>query len=127
MADIQSFLDGMSAAMRLHRIRTQMTLGQMIASLESFGANREVGGLFRPHSYRGYYEDLAFEPGVGKMLVSELLGMCHECVGRVYEGYKGGEYRMTEDTPVWISEYGTTGVKIIAIDADGEWITKDDD
>lgn len=43
------------------RSETQMTLGGMISALEAMPDNTKVTGLDSPHSYRGYYSDLAFE------------------------------------------------------------------
>jgi hypothetical protein len=60
-------------------------------------------------SYRGYYEQLAIEPEMGgdgkKVTVEEFLKRLEEAVGATFTGYKGGEFTMDRDTPIWIAEY----------------------
>jgi hypothetical protein len=76
-------------------------------------------GFGKAHSYRGYYSDLAFEKLDRKITVGEALKMIKECMGEIFQGYKGGDYMMGRNTPVWLSEYGTTGMKIVDILDDG--------
>ena len=57
--NIQALFDGLSAEWQRERAETQMTLGQLIEILESMPADTEIRGLNCPHSYRGYYSDLA--------------------------------------------------------------------
>ena len=116
----------MSNVGQTHRASTQMTLGKMIAALEKMPSDSEVINLSRPHSYRGYYCDLAFELGEGKRLAADMLAVCKSAMGKVFEGYKGGDYIMKESTPVWIAEYGCCGVKLMAIHEGGEYETEDD-
>ena len=44
---------------------TQLTLGHLIDELEEMLPDATVPDLRHPHSYRGYYDDLAFELGTG--------------------------------------------------------------
>lgn len=61
-----------------------------------------------PHSYRGYYEDLAFEPTpVAVSTVADVLTMVTSALGATFEGYKGGDFTMSDDTPLWVSCYGS--------------------
>lgn len=62
-----------------------------------------------PHSYRGFYSDLAFETEFldEDFKVSDLLKLCEECIDNAFEGYKGGKYLMDRNTPLWISERGS--------------------
>ena len=30
-------------------------------------------------------------------------------IGEVFEGYKGGDYTMSKNTPVWVANYGNSG------------------
>lgn len=62
------------------------------------------------HSYRGWYDHLAL--GVGddgyneaSMLV-EFLAAIKSADGTIFEGYKGGNYEMNLETPVWVANYG---------------------
>jgi hypothetical protein len=66
MMDIQNFINGMSAAFKHARSKTQMTLGDMIDRLAAMPQDAEVDALGRPISYRGYYSDLAFTPKEGR-------------------------------------------------------------
>ena len=66
--DVQKFIDTMSETARATRSQYHVTLGAMIAELEKLDYDRPVefaagGSPRRPHSYRGYYSDLSFEPG----------------------------------------------------------------
>jgi len=65
-------------------------------------------GFRNPHSYRGYYEDLAFEPAEN-VTVAEMTAAAESAVGATYEGYKGGSYTMGGYTTVWLAKYGETG------------------
>lgn len=124
--NIDTLLDLMSDISQRNRSETQMTLGKLIAALEVMPEGAEVVNLNRPHSYRGYYCDLAFERDEGTRSASDLLAECKAAIGKVFEGYKGGDYVMKESTPVWVSEYGSCGVKLIAMHEDGGYEVDDD-
>lgn len=89
-----------------------ITLGALIKLLEAKDGNSLVSfdfGGFRVtgiDSYRGYYEQLAvgYSEGVG-LTVTELLTKLREAVGKTFTGYKGGEYRMGLETPMWAANY----------------------
>jgi hypothetical protein len=65
-----------------------------------------VTELREPHSYRGYYSDLAFEGGTSQIEAHELLASCKSAMGKVFTGYKGGDFMMGELTPLWVASYG---------------------
>ncbi len=127
MNNIQAFFDGMSAQMQRQRAATQMTLGKLIAALEAMPDGAEVANLCDSHSYRGYYEDLAFERATGVRPAAELLSECKAAMGQVFTGYKGGDYVMGALTPVWVANYGCGGVKLITLSAGGEIETENDE
>lgn len=82
------------------------SLGQLIKRLEAEDPNKVVPlGLGRPHSYRGYYEDLEFTP-VENVSVGDMLAVARQCIGETFCGYKGGDYKMDTYTTVWLGEYG---------------------
>lgn len=86
-----------------------MMLCDLIAYLESADQTKTVRiGFSNPHSYRGYYHDLAFEP-VANIRVSEMLAAAKSALGTTYQGYKGGDYTMGEYTDCWLANYGETG------------------
>jgi len=113
------YVDLVNKTERRNRSETQMTLGEMIDVLSALDPNRKVVGLGALDSYRGYYSDLAFEPDDGGRTVSDLLQECQSAVGKAFEGYKGGEYVMDLDTPLWLSPWGeASGLKLIGLKTD---------
>lgn len=125
--DMQDMIDGMNARMQVERATEQMTLGTLIDRLKDLGPSQEVDAFEEPQSYRGYYCDLAFEKAAGKAKAEDLLKMCQGVMGEVYEGYKGGDFQMGRNTPVWIAPYGNCGDKIKAIHDDGSLELAEDD
>jgi len=125
--NLQALVDGMSEQWKRERAETQMTLGKLIAALETMPQDAPVANLHNAHSYRGYYSDLAFEPAHGTRPASELLAECRNAMGRVFQGYKGGDFMMGETTPVWVACYGCCGDKLIAVHADGTTDTAKDE
>lgn len=88
----------------------QITLGELKATLEQYDLDLPVKlsdesspGDF--HSYRGYYEFIAVDKGSDKT-VREFLSQVYKAIGASFTGYKGGDFVMTNQTPVWVSEYG---------------------
>lgn len=125
--DLQALVDGMSAQWQRERAATQMTLGKMIAALEAMPPDTFIDGIGTPHSYRGYYSDLAFESLPNKTRVVDALAMCRGAMGQVFEGYKGGDFVMGALTPLWVADYGSCGQKIMGINANGSLETASDD
>lgn len=120
MNDLQALLDGLIAQSQRERAQTQMTLGELIEALEAMPEGAQVANLRNPHSYRGYYEDLAFELSEGLRPAEELLAECQAAMGKAFHGYKGGEYVMGERTPVWVSGYGdVSGLRLMALHPGG--------
>jgi hypothetical protein len=82
-------------------------LGQLIARLKQEDPARVLPiGFAEPHSYRGYYCDLAFEPR-RNITIGEMLDAARSALGATYQGYKGGDYTMGDHTDCWIAAYGT--------------------
>jgi hypothetical protein len=89
-----------------------MRLGELIEFLEARDPATVVPIGFRhPHSYRGYYECLAFEPAEN-VTVGSMLECAKGALGETFEGYKGGDYTMKEYTNIYLAEYGKTGEEI---------------
>jgi hypothetical protein len=85
---------------------SHLSLGGLIARLEQEDPAQVLPiGFAEPHSYRGYYEQLAFEPR-RNIRVGDVLSAARSALGATYEGYKGGDYTMDEHTDCWISNYG---------------------
>jgi len=109
---MQELIDSMNEQSRLTRGKYQLTLGGLIDKLKDCTSTKRViyltgGAPCSPDSYRGYYSDLAFDTTCEDVTVESLLKLAQECVGKVFEGYKGGDYKMSEDTPLWIDSYGS--------------------
>lgn len=103
-----------------------MKLGELLEFLKDVSPTRLIkfdngDSPSRPHSYRGYYEQLAFERNVVPMTVGGFLEMCQtKVLGKTFEGYKGGKYTMAAETPLWCSDYGdASGVAIVKIVTEG--------
>ncbi len=128
-ADTQSLLNELNAAWRHERSDSQMTLGGLIEALSVFPRDFQVASLQWPHSYRGNYEDLAFVcPQGGRRSAGELLDECEDVVGQTFTGWKGGEFVMGRDTPIWLSPKGhASGTKLVGLDCNGDVITQQDE
>jgi hypothetical protein len=86
-----------------------MTLGELIEALEKADPDLVVPeGFASPHSYRGYYEDLAFEPAAD-VTVGAMLEAARSALGTAFEGYKGGWFVMEDYTDCWLAVYGSGG------------------
>jgi len=127
---LQAMVDGMSAQWSKERAETQMTLGKFISALSEMPQDAPIDVGCDLDSYRGYYSDLAIEPpqeDAPKPTVADVLAMCREAMGQVFQGYKGGDYMMGANTPLWIAEYGCCGRKLMSVNPDGTLITAEDD
>jgi hypothetical protein len=86
-----------------------LDLEDLIGILEAHDPDKTVKvGFTSPHSYRGYYEDLAFELAEN-VTVGAMLADARTALGKTFQGYKGGDYEMGNWTSVWLAEYGCTG------------------
>lgn len=112
---LQSFVSAaVDRAMNEKHTGKVLTLGQLISKLEKALPTAEVG--IQPFnlapttwgSYRGIYRDLAlgYSTETGKPKVKEFLESCRECIGKVFTGYKGGDFLMDEDTFLWVANDG---------------------
>lgn len=122
ISPLQALFDAMSEAGRVDRSKTQMTLGKLIEVLEKMPGDAQVDNLCNRHSYRGYYSDLAFSRGAGTRPASELLQECRDVMGRTLQGYKGGDFTMSESTPMWVAEWGCCGERLMSFD-EGKAVT----
>ena len=123
MSDFQAYLNAILETFRQSRSSYHITLGELIEKLDELSNEGfencpvlvdDADYLGRLDSYRGYYSDLAFELGEERKNVGMLLKECRFALNATYMGYKGGEFVMGEDTPLWIADYGVaTGRAII--------------
>lgn len=90
-----------------------MTLGELITELKKEPPEKVCRwGFGHPHSYRGYYDELAFEP-CENVTVNQMLADAEQSLGKTFTGYKGGDYEMCEWTEVWIANEGEAGGEVI--------------
>lgn len=90
-----------------------MNLGKLIDRLQKEDPNREVPiGFLNPCSHRGDYSELSFQVELD-ITIHDLLSAAESAVNRDFEGYKGGTYRMTLDTPCYLTtDYSRSGIEI---------------
>lgn len=62
-------------------------------------------GIGDAGSWRGDYSQIAFET-VSNISVQTMLEEALDLCGSTHQGYKGGEYVMTDETPINIDKYG---------------------
>jgi len=74
-------------------------------------------------SYRGSYDELAIVPSQGPPVVlAHFRDEMRRSLGGCYCGHKGGEYYMSGDTHVWLSDHGvSSGLAVVDVrlSADG--------
>lgn len=59
-------------------------------------------------SWRGAYDELAIAYSKIEPQIScrQLLGHLRAAVGKTLQGYKGGDFAMDKNTPLWVANYG---------------------
>jgi hypothetical protein len=119
--NLQALVDALNMAGEQERGRYHVTLGAMIEAIKDMPEDTPVvfdsgeTGPTGPHSYRGYYSDLAFGDEPGVVTVGILLHDCTNALGKTFQGYKGGDFTMHKNTPLWRAEYGCCGRAIVDI------------
>jgi hypothetical protein len=96
----------------------QLSLGELVLKLDAiadktkavvfdFGDNAPVG----LGSWRGIYAELSLHYGqVERTCVADVLAWLREADGKTFEGYKGGDFTMSRQTPIWVANYGQSGI-----------------
>lgn len=126
--DIQTVVDEKLKSLRKQILANsdQLTLGKLIKKIENVvkkgykcydGSEPTVRYDFeylfptKIDSWRGSYAELALNYKTeGEYLpVSKFLDLLKSAIGATFDGYKGGEFTMHEDTPVWVANYGNSG------------------
>lgn len=121
MTDLQAMMNGWSQQWQRERVKTQLTLSGLIDQLQALPPKQPVVGLGRARSYRGYYCDLSFEPTEATQTAGNLLATARGCMGKSFEGYKGGDYMMGETTPLWLSPWGdASGLRLVGLNTNGD-------
>lgn len=115
MKDIELIMSAVNADIRRKADeRGQLGIGELAALLRATNPDKVVVAetplgpvSVSPDviSYRGYYDQLAIEPD-GQSTAGILAAALSEAIGETFQGYKGGDYSMSRNTPVWLSRYG---------------------
>jgi hypothetical protein len=117
--------------MALETKKDQLTLGELIDKFERISKRQKVRlddgrteayvqfdfEYFFPNSidsWRGSYNELALgfihaDCGKDFITVRNFLRLLKETVGKTFEGWKGGQYKMERNTPVWVANPGNSG------------------
>lgn len=89
-----------------------MRLGKLIDWLSAQDADAVVtDGFASPHSDRGNYHNLAFDP-IERTTLGAMREWAKSAVGATFNGWKGGEFLMDANTECFIGEYGECGEPI---------------
>lgn len=127
--DLQTMLDNAVITSRNESLKgsPQLLLGELIAKLEPLIANQEAVKekygqeanvvfdfeYLKPtgiSSWRGSYRELALEfDGTNEFTVTEFVELLKGAIGKTYQGYKGGDFLMGKQTPIWVANYGNSG------------------
>jgi hypothetical protein len=128
--DIQDYLTAITSSERAKRMAQsdQLTLGELILKMEAVVARQKariaegkeeatVGYDFEYlfptsiDSWRRSYAELAlnFQAEGNELTATDFLKVLKDAVGKTFCGYKGGDYVMSRQTPVWVANYGNSG------------------
>jgi len=123
--DLQKIIDALGEGHRQARTAYHLTLGDTIDLLSQFEETMIVRFDYigeegenspnNPHSYRGYYSDLALEPGPDRT-VKQVVYDLKLSLNKEFTGYKGGEFLMEKNTPLWVAHYGDCGRAIMGLE-----------
>lgn len=129
--DMQEYMDKMIESKRNQSFQDspQLTLGELVEKLEAIGLKDSDGddiyvqfdfGSAIPttlDSWRGSYSELALgyelvgydgddDANYNSMKVEKLLKDLKSAIGKEFYGWKGGDFKMSENTPVWVDNSG---------------------
>ncbi|HYD92347.1 MAG TPA: hypothetical protein VEA37_12770 [Flavobacterium sp.] len=118
----------------------QLSLGVLIDEIKKAGLTKDNGepkaieydfGTAFPttlDSWRGSYSELALGYSLSgydkhdakKPTAEQILKELESAIGKTFEGWKGGDFTMSKDTPVWVANPGNSGdTAIIGVLNDG--------
>lgn len=127
-------IHSMLSEMRKERFgrSVQLSLGQLILEVEDSGiynSKQEPKDVYFDFgsaipadmdSWRGSYDELALgyrlsgydnnrQHHFADVKADKFLEMLKSTVGKEFTGWKGGEFTMSKDTPVWVANSGNSG------------------
>jgi len=126
---IEEILESMMSGMRQMRVEYHLTSGEAIEQLRKLQPTHRVTFDYDEDvspgdvdSYRGYYEDLAVEPTESPVQVSTFLSVLEAALGETFTGYKGGDFVMDKDTPLWVAKWGDVGRAVTGLHLEGRGV-----
>ena len=144
--DLQTYLTNAVKAQRAESFSKsdQLSLGEMILKLEPIVAKQpEIIEKYNSEakvqydfeylypteidSWRGIYAELALNfvsdhySENKQLTVTEFYNLLKSAIGKVFVGYKGGEFIMNKNTPVWVANYGHSGNTAVIDIIDNEY------
>ena len=131
--EIQDYFNSLSELWRKERSETQLTLWKLISRLVKVQENNLADNIvyFNLCSYRGYYADLALSTIPTETIsIEDAIVELQDTIDKEFRGYKGGEFIMDKNTPLWVADYGNLGNKIVDIQIVNNtvyFITKEDE
>lgn len=120
----------------------QLTLGELILKLQAIPDAKNDKTVYFDFanavpttldSWRGSYDELAlgfglvgYTPGDYKGFddapkLSAVLKELKDALGKTYTGWKGGDFTMTKNTPVWVDTPGNSNNTAIVEVVDQDW------
>lgn len=129
--DVQEYFKAITKVSRAKSFSSspQITLGELIKQIEDAGTKNgdedktvcfDFGSAIPTvlDSWRGSYDELAlgyelsgydgngkYEEATAEKLLTEL----KSAIGKTFTGWKGGDFTMSENTPIWVSNPGNCG------------------
>lgn len=122
--DLEKYIKNEVQNQRNEEMKTspQLMLGEIIVALEavkdksvSVNFDFEYAYPTKLCSWRGIYRELAIQfefdpPADGEQTtVEDVLEEFKSAIGKTFTGYKGGDFVMGKNTPVWVARYGNSG------------------
>ena len=125
---LQAYFDALDDALYETRSEYHVTLGKLIEALSKLNDNQTVvfsdgtKPISNVYSYRGHYRDLAIDyqdaeggsyDTIDFTPAGVLLDYLKHILNTEFTGWKGGEFLMGEDTPLWRASEGDCGDAIV--------------
>lgn len=111
-----------------HPTLFQLNLGELITLLATADDLAQVYfdyGYSSPGrliSWRGSYVEMSLTSSTDVTTVGALLKHLEEMLGTTVEGYKGGDYAVRRDCPMWADDYSECpGTAIVGIDKSSDY------
>ena len=132
MSDFQKMMDAIAEQDMKRRSQYHLTLGALAdICIHSYKlgrvlayANGNLNPKLEVNSYRGYYCDLAIATTTDPDEIcrtKDFGELLKRTIDTPLTGYKGGNFLMGKDTPLWLSDYGEyTGLAIMDASEDYE-------